>query len=388
MMEMAKVRAFLAMSAVAMVLSVVGGPRVGAEVADGWDYRTIGLSGTYFPLVGQFAGDGATDILWYAPGTGADSLWIGHAGQRGSNAFTKVSVTINKAYIPIVGDFYGDDYSDIIWYAPGSDPDSVWVSADVPGYFTSQSINIGGTFKPTVLHDFTGLNRKDDVLWYAPGSAKDYLWHYDESGSGAKTTVNLSITATFQVVVGDWNADHLEDVFLYAPGTTSDYRWASKPDGTFATSTYAVSTTYRPVTIHQTTGDGILWWGDGSAKEAYWVRNGASFKSVSIPSVSVRAAVTSAGLGSAIVAVPNDLDGAFVGTATGGDWYKLAGATHDVTNQLPVIGDFDDDDYIDVIWYGAGTQKDQLWYSAPAAETSLRDRGEDGSWQETPFRER
>jgi hypothetical protein len=383
-----KTRVGTVLAVLAMAVSLVGGPRAGAEVADGWDYRTIGLSGTYFPLRGQFAGDGATDILWYAPGTGADSLWIGHVGQRGSNAFTKVSVTINKAYIPIVGDFYGDDYTDIIWYAPGTDPDAIWVSADVPGYFTSLPITINGTFKPTVLHDYTGPNRKDDVLWYAPGTAKDYLWHFDEAGTGAKTTVNLSMTATYQVVVGDWNADHLEDVFLYAPGSTADYRWASKADGTFATSTYAVTTSYKPVTIYQSTGDGILWWGDGSAKEAYWVRNGASFKSVAIPSVNVSGAVTSAGLQIAFVVVSNDLDGAFVGTGTGGDWYSLAGASHDVTTQLPVIGDFDADGYIDVIWYGAGASKDQLWYSAPTTSTSLRGLGGGATARETPFRER
>ena len=388
-----KLRVAMAMAALTMVLGAVGGPKAGAEVSGGWDFRTIGLSGTYFPLVGQFAGDAATDIFWYAPGTGADSLWIGHAGQRGSNAFTKVPMTVNKSYIPVVGDFYGDDYSDILWYAPGTGSDAVWVSANVPGYFTSQAISINGTFKPTVLHDFTAANRKDDILWYAPGSAGDYLWHFDEAGTGNKTTKNLTLSATnYQVVVGDWNADLLEDLFLYAPGSTADYRWAAKPDGTFATSRKDVSTTYKAVPIYQTTGDGILWWGDGSTNEAYWVRSGSTFASRSIPSVNVRGAVTPAALQTAYVEVSNDLDGAFVGTSSGGDWYalvdKASQSKHDMTTQLPVIGDFDDDDYADVIWYGAGTVKDEAWYTDPSSSSSTKAMPLQGNLRETPFQER
>ena len=339
-----------------------------AEVADGWDYRALSLGGTYKPLVGQFGGDAATDILWYAPGTGADSLWIGTVGVRGSAGFTKVPLTINKTYTPIVGDFFGDDYDDIIWYNPGTGPDAAWEATDTPGYFTNRALTINGVFRPTVLHDYTGVNRKDDILWYAPGSAKDYLWHMNEAGTGTYNTVNLSISGTFQMVVGDWNADRLEDLVLYAPGTAPDYRWASKADGTFATSALSVNGTFKPVTIYQNNGDGILWWADGAGREAYWVRTGSTFASRPVPAVSVRATVHSAGLQGAIVTVPDDLDGYFFGDANAGDWYQLAGASHDKgAGQVPLVADFDGDDYIDVVWYGAGTVKDELWYTAPGA---------------------
>jgi hypothetical protein len=346
---------------------LLASPAAHAETDEVWDYRAMSLSGTYTPLVGQFGGDAATDILWYAPGTAADSLWIGHQGQRGSAAFTRVPLTINKTYTPVVGDFFGDDYDDIIWYAPGTASDSAWVATDTAGYFTNRAITINGTFKPTVLHDYTSLNRKDDILWYAPGSAKDYVWHMQEGGAGTYTTVNISISGTFQVVPGDWNGDNLEDVVLYAPGTAKDYRWASKADGSFAASSVTVNGTFRPVTIYQTGGDGILWWGDGSTKEAYWVRSGATFKSVPVPAVPVRGGVYPLGLQGAAVIVPDDYDGYFYGEATQGDWYGLAADNHDMTTQRPLVGDFDDDDWVDVLMYGKGGLKDELWYSVPAS---------------------
>jgi hypothetical protein len=362
-----KTRVGAVLVALAALAGLMASPAAHADTDGVWDYRALSLSGNYIPLRGQFGGDAATDILWYAPGTGADSLWIGHKGQRGSAAFTRVSVSINKSYTPIVGDFYGDDYDDIIWYGPGTAADSAWVATDTPGYFTTRSTTINGNFRPTVLHDYTSLNRKDDLFWYAPGSAKDYVWHMQEGGAGTYSSVNISISGTFQVVAGDWNADHLEDVVLYAPGSAQDYRWASKADGSFATSPLTVNGNFRPVTILQTNGDGILWWADGAAAEAYWVRNGATFKSAPVQAAPVRGNVYQLGLQGAAVIVPDNYDGYFYGESTKGSWYSLAADNHDMTTQRSISGDFDDDDWIDVIQYGKGTVKDEIWYSVPSS---------------------
>ena len=34
------------------------------------------------PLSGDFNGDGTTDIIWFQPGVGADSMWQFHNGCR------------------------------------------------------------------------------------------------------------------------------------------------------------------------------------------------------------------------------------------------------------------------------------------------------------------
>jgi hypothetical protein len=347
---------------VLVLTGLVGAEAAHAEVADGWDYRSLSVNGAYQPLVGQFGGDEATDILWYAPGSAPDSLWIGRAGERGAAAFTRVNLTINGTYTPIVGDFFGDDYTDIIWYAPGRAGDFAWVSDEVPGYFTTKPLTINGTYKVNVLQDYSGTNRKDDILWYAPGAGKDFVWHLADTGSGTYSTVNLSINGTFQRIVGDWNADGRDDLVLYRPGTAADYRWASKSDGSFAQSSLTINGTYEPATVYQPDGDGILWWGDGATREAYWVRNGATFRSVGVPAVPPIGSVTTWGLGSVIVTVPNDVDGAFSGDQFAGDWFGLAGESHDKTTQKPLVGDYDGDGYLDIVWYGSGSTSDELWY--------------------------
>jgi hypothetical protein len=77
--------------------------------------------------------------------------------------------------------------------------------------------------------------------------------------------------------------------------------------------------------------------------------------------------VTSAGLSGAIVTVRDDVEVYFGGDQSAGDWFLLAGPTHDKTTQRPLVGDYDDDGYVDVVWYGRGSLADELWYSDPFA---------------------
>ena len=116
----------------------------------------IQVSGTYQPLVGNFGGDTKSDILWYAPGSTPDSLWIGTATH---GTFTKMPMTINGSYIPLVGNFAGDGYDDILWYSPGTGADTLWTSIDAPSIFASSTFTINGTYTPVVLHNHPGVRR-------------------------------------------------------------------------------------------------------------------------------------------------------------------------------------------------------------------------------------
>jgi hypothetical protein len=365
-------RTVLVVALAAVVGSLLAPAAASAEVAGSWDHRSLAVNGTYTVLVGQFGGDGADDLLFYAPGSAADSLWIGHDGARGSATFTKVGLTINGTYRPIVGDFGGDDYDDVLWYAPGGAPDPLWVSADTPTAFdTTRKLAVSGTFTPIALHDRSAAGRKDDVLWYAPGPAKDYLYHFAESTTGTYTVLQPSISGSFQVVPGDWNADDRDDVFLYAPGSAPDYRWLATTSGSFTSGAVNQGGSYRPVPIADPAGDGILWWGDGSAAEAYWRSDGRDFRALPVPKVDVTATVVPGGIGTALVIVPDAVDGLFSGTASGGAFFSLAAPGHDIGAGIrPIVGDFDDDGYIDVVFYGPGSRPDQLWYSVPPASAA------------------
>src|SRR3954463_8204674 len=111
----------LRLLAVAALVAVAAGAGSADSADDGrWQYEAAAVQGVYQPLVGDFAGDQADDVFWYAPGATTDVLWVAHAGARGADSFTRVRFTVDGTYQPVVGDFVGDDYDDILWYRPGA----------------------------------------------------------------------------------------------------------------------------------------------------------------------------------------------------------------------------------------------------------------------------
>ncbi len=376
-------RLSVATAVLALVTALFAPVKASAELGDGWDYRALALSGTYKTVVGQFAGDGATDILFYAPGSAGDSLWIGHKGARTtggstvSGGFTKVSMSIGGDFVPVAGDFGGDDYDDILFYGVGSAVDSLWISANIAGYFDkTRKVNVGGTYQPKVLRDYRSVGAKDDILFLGPGSAKDYYWHFTDRTSapynapGTYTSRELNVNGAYQLVIGDFSGDYIEDVVLYQQGTAPDYKWVSTAGGAFAQTNLSMAGSYQPVTIFSELRDGILWWGNGSGPPRLWRSTGSAFQNVPIEPVDVAATVVSAGLDGAFIEVPGTLPAAqdrYFHETTADDFFTLAGTAHDQTTARPLVGDFDDDGYIDVAWYGPGTQPDELWFTNPEA---------------------
>jgi hypothetical protein len=81
------------------------------------------VNGDFVPLAGDFSGDGAEDVIWYARGPAQDYWWDNNPdGSRDT-----VPLTINgSGYRPIAGSFGMDATDDLHWYAPGPSTDYFW----------------------------------------------------------------------------------------------------------------------------------------------------------------------------------------------------------------------------------------------------------------------
>lgn len=249
-----------------------------------WEQAGAGLSvsGRYRPIVGDFGNPTAAgdDILWYAPGSAADHLWL----SNGDATFEKVAPPqVDGTYTPIVGDFAGDGLDDIVWYAPGAAPDWLWTSTGAG--FTPSPLSISGTWSPVVLDDLVG---KDDIVWAREGGGAGHVWTF--TAGGAFATRAITSPAGSRPVVGHFSPGPCGDVFWYAPGPAPDALWWMDCTGAAITAPQTVNGTYQPVVV-DLRGDGagvdeILWYRSG-APSAVWTSTSTigtwSTESVTIP---------------------------------------------------------------------------------------------------------
>jgi hypothetical protein len=325
------------------------------------DWELLQVSGTYRPITGDFDGDGRTDIFWYGPGSDPDSIWLA----RGGTSFDQVTVSVSGTYRPITGDFDGDGRTDIFWYGPGSDPDSVWFGAG-GGAFSHSVWAVDGTYQPLV-GDFDG-NGRTEVLWYAPGSpagSPDRLWRWTAARS--LTVTEVPISGTYAPLVGDFDGDGRDDLFLYAAGTSPDHVWYGTQAGAFDKRSQAVSGTYRPL-VGDFDGDGVddvFWYGPGSDPDSIW------YGTASRGFTRVTRAV-----GGVYQPVVGDISG---NGTTDIVWYAPGVAADSVWRgtsarafvsdavvingtYVPLVGEIDDSSGDDVFWYRAGSPYDAIWF--------------------------
>jgi len=236
----------------------------------------------YLAVPGDFNGDGRSDVLFYAAGAQAEALWNGTAAGSFIKSTPKdaqgVVMAVNGDYTPIAGNFNGDAYSDVLFYAPGATQDYIWFGLG-GNKFKSLPLSVGGDYYP-VAGDFDGDTRTD-ILWYIADNLPEPVWY------GRPSTVTpfdklttTSLSSLYQPFAGDFNADGRDDIFLYGPGAKADNLWNgtaargfihTQPLQTNGTP-WSLGGIYEPVP-GDFNGDGatdVLWYGPGGDLDYLW----------------------------------------------------------------------------------------------------------------------
>ncbi|MFZ0159793.1 MAG: M12 family metallopeptidase [Kineosporiaceae bacterium] len=211
-----------------VILGQRGGLSVGDRAAVAQMYPTV------YPTpantwVGRFEGGTADRLLYYSP---ARHIWyLGRGTAAGVLTFVEVGDTTGFGDLddgrPIwVGDFTGNGTTDVLFYYPGDD--NWWLGELAGGQLTwslvgntvgfGHAINDG---RPFWVGDFTG-NGSADVLFYSPG---DRNWWLGQVGNGQLTWSLVGNTAGFGNVadgrpfwVGDFTGGGGTDLLFYYPG--------------------------------------------------------------------------------------------------------------------------------------------------------------------------
>ncbi len=215
--------------------------------------RTTGINGSYTQVVpGDFNGDGFSDLLFYAAGKTKDYIWFGNnAGTFSHHAFT-----INGVYDKIVpGDYNGDHNTDLLFYARGHKPDYVW-SFTSGSHYVSHAFPINGSYTDIVPGDFNG-DGHSDLLFYVAGRGKDFVWLADSNNPKLHFTSSPTrINGTYQIVSGHFGGQPATDLFLYGLGTAPDFIWTPTGTGTtFVSTPRPVNASYAHLLVGDYNGD-------------------------------------------------------------------------------------------------------------------------------------
>ena len=244
------------------------------------------------PVKGDFDGDGRDDVFWYVAGSGTDYLWSGKvrddtSGTTIADRFAVSTLPISGVYTPIVGDFNGDDRDDILWYSPGSGPDSIWYFTG-RGTVSGKSLTINGNYK-AVVGDFDatdGINA-DDIFWY--NNSSSYLWTSNANETFSSVAIsdppdNAKVyVGNFRQTAVSVGAPEYLDILFYVAGTGADAIWAGNGDGGFTKSAVTINGSYNPIIGNFDANPAgvdmtdIFWYGPGTAPDSVWMNTGSSF---------------------------------------------------------------------------------------------------------------
>ncbi len=230
----------------------------------------VSVTGTYTVLLGDFGGGVEDDLLFYAPGSAKDALWL----SDGDTTFTKLDLKpqVTGTYRPVVGDFAGDGRSDVIWYAPGPATDHLWTTTG-SHTFSSKPLTVTGDYQPTGMDNSSYGPLKDEVVWLKTGGNTGSRWRFAADGTHTAHPVSL-LTQHPVPIVGNFDGDQDADLVWWGPGTDIDLYWHNGA-GILVTSLQINGSAYRPVvadvdTSGCSTCDDIVWFGPGGISDAWW----------------------------------------------------------------------------------------------------------------------
>ena len=193
-------------------------------------------------IVGDFDGDGRSDVLVFRPDDGYFAKWYSDAGRGPDFAYTEARyIGGSPGALPgaqlIVGDFDGDGRADVLVFRPSDGYFAKWYSdaARGPDFAYTEARYLAGQPEPLVpgLHvlaaDFDADGRSD-VLFVATSDGYYRKGYSDVARSpDFEFTTPVQGTPGAQLLTGDFDGDQRTDVLAFRSGDGYCEKWYSEP---------------------------------------------------------------------------------------------------------------------------------------------------------------
>jgi hypothetical protein len=344
----------------------------------------------------DFNGDGKGDLLWKGTGGGVEgktAVWTMN-GQSMLQSTELTSVLNGNWEISAVGDFNGDGKTDIVWRNLASGPNSdqettiIWLMNGLTP--TTNQLLVSPEWGVAATADLNG-DGKSDLIWRnkLTGAAEAWLMN------GLWPTIGYTLRTAggnwFVSHVGDFNGDGANDLVWEDPVAGQTEIWLMSGGGTsWTTAPYASSgKTVTAIADLDNNGKSDLVWKHHLGQVDLWLMNGATAATEHNGAL-VNGTVSNGGFNWRLVRSA-DLNGdgksdfLWQNWATGANntWMMngvgyTGGSTLHTSAEWNVIhaGDFNGDTVTDFIWRRSATGTKDLWLmnstgSAPAAGSTI-----------------
>jgi serralysin len=210
--------------------------------------------------VGDFDGNGVSDILWRSV-NGDNAIW--YDGNAPGAWIAAVDTSWNVAGI---GDFDGDRRSDILWRDVNGN-NVIWYGANAPGLWISA---VDNSWRVAGIGDFDG-NGMSDILWRSV-NGDNVIW-YEGNAPGLWIT---AVANSWQVAgIGDFDGDRRSDILWRDVNGNNVIWYAANAPGAWIT---ALDTGWRVTGIADFDGDGLsdILWRRANGDNAIW-HGGSAF---------------------------------------------------------------------------------------------------------------
>ena len=185
--------------------------------------RTVASPWTIAGL-GDFDGDGTTDILWRNTSTGENYIYFMDGGHiLPSEGYIRTVADANWT-VAGVGDFDGDGRSDILWRNTATGDNYIYfmngLQIVAEGFMRSVA---DATWTVAAVGDFDG-DGKADVLWRNASSGQNYIYPMDGTNVKASEGFIRTVPTSWQVKgLGDFNQDNKRDIVWRNATTGENY---------------------------------------------------------------------------------------------------------------------------------------------------------------------
>ena len=234
--------------------------------------------------VGDFNGDGKSDILWRNSSTGVVSMWL-MDGTNMTSWATILGSGNTDWTVAGVGDFNGDGKADILWRNTSTGMVTMWIMGGTNMTSWATILGSGNTdWTVAGVGDFNG-DGKADILWRNTSTGMVTMWIMDGTNMTRWAVVVGAGNTDWTVAgVGDFNGDGKADILWRNTSTGMVTTWLM--DGTRMTNwAVLVGNGNQAWNI---TGTGkfdadsnfdILWRNNSTGMVTMWFMNGTSLKS-------------------------------------------------------------------------------------------------------------